>query len=107
VHPEVGDLIIADAGDEIIVYVGNFTFVHFDEWADELSEQERANRVADRVLKFLDDIFAERMLFFGSLEGAGGCRLRGSKPSSVGAELEAAMLSAGKRRYVWSGPTED
>jgi hypothetical protein len=80
VHPDVGDLVIRDDGDELTIYVGNFTHVHFDS--------------VDETLTFLDDVFADRMEFFGSHLGGGGCRHRTAK----------ALL--GTRTYVWSGPVD-
>jgi hypothetical protein len=88
IHPEVGDLVIQDDGDELTVYVGNFTHVHFDN--------------VDDTLAFLEDVFADRMEFFGSHLGGGGCRKRAGKPRGV---VSKALL--GRRTYVWSGPVED
>jgi hypothetical protein len=102
VHPQVGDLVISDEGSEITVYVGNFTHVHYDVYVDGISEEERAKQISGQVIQFVEDIFAERMEFYGSHEGGGGCRVRGRKPHDI-----SAKLSAGKRMYVWSGPIED
>jgi hypothetical protein len=98
-HADVGDLVIDDDGDEFTVYVGKFTHVHFSDYDESLTESARAARIVDNLVSFLDDVFADRMEFFGSHTGGGGCRKRGAEPRGM-----VSRLFFGAKTYVWSGP---
>ena len=98
-HPDVGDLTIHDDGDEITVYLGNFTHVHFDNDDDGLGKAERSAKIIEKLMGFLDDVFADRVEFFGSHVGGGGCRMRSSQQRGV-----ISKLFFGAKTYVWSGP---
>lgn len=98
-HPDVGDLAIYDDGDEITVYLGKFTHVHFDHNDDEPSEAERSAKIVEKLIAFLDDVFADRIEFFGSHTGGGGYRVRGSRQRGV-----ISRFFFGAKTYVWSGP---
>ena len=99
VHPDVDDLIVQDDGDELTIYVGRFTHVHLGNYDEGVTENEREQRIVEETLAFLDDIFADRIEFFASRFGSGGCRKRDGKPRGV-----VSKLLLGPRSYVWSGP---
>lgn len=101
VHPEFGDIAIYDDGNEITVFVGNFTHTHFPNYDEELSDSERAANIAEDVMEFLEDVFADRIEFYGSQSAMGGWRFRKDKPRGF---LARALFGG---RYVWSGPLED
>lgn len=98
ISPEVGDVELQDDGYEVTLYLGTFTHVHFYEYQKDISELERAQRVANRVINFLDDLFADRIEFFGNGFG-GGCRARKEARRGI-----LSRLLLGSRTYVWSGP---
>jgi hypothetical protein len=93
-HPAVGDLEICDDGDELIVVAGNFTHGHFSDFDQTLTADEKQRRIVDAVLRFLDDLFADRVVLWGSHEAGGGwyypeyCEAPEARPPE----------------YVWSGP---
>ena len=98
-HSDVGDIEVHDNGDELIVMVGSFTHTHFSSYDHGLSISERAQRIADDVVAFLEDVFSDRIEFFGSDTGAGGWRKR--RPQKRGI---LSKLVFGGKTYVWSGP---
>jgi hypothetical protein len=98
-HPDVGDLLIHDDGDEFTVYLGRFTHVHFNCYDEALTQEERSAQIVDSLLRFLDDIFADRMEFFGSHGGGGGCRMRDAQQRGG-----LSKFFLGAQTYVWSGP---
>ena len=96
-HPDVGDIELYDDGGEVVIGVGNFTHCHFTSYDLTGSESEKAVRIANDIVSFLDDIFSERVEFWGSHSGSGGVRRRGPQ-----GELHKA--TSGTSAYVWSGP---
>lgn len=94
VHPEVGDVLVYDDRDEATVVAGNFTHGHFGNYDEGIDKAERAERIADDVVQFLDDLFSDRIVLWGSHRGGGGWRKR-EVPDRED-DLETG--------YVWSGP---
>ncbi len=101
-HPEVGPIQIYDNGDEIILEAGNFTHGHFANYDENISTDDRQQQVAEAVISFLRDMFADRVIMWGSHAKGGGWRVV-SKGDSEPVLLEL-MPSRGQRLYVWSGP---
>jgi hypothetical protein len=93
-HPEVGDILIYDDGDELTLVAGKFTHGHFASYDDSLSDDKRADRIVDEVVSFLEELFADRIILWGSHEGGGGW---------YRAEKGSAFQQRGNE-YVWSGP---
>jgi hypothetical protein len=94
IHPDVGDLEIYDDGDELTVVAGKFTHGHFSNYDDALSMEQKAAQISDEVATFLEELFADRIVLWGSHEGAGGWHKRGERAASQNDAKE----------YVWSGP---
>src|SRR5256885_23827 len=82
-HPEVGDVTIHDDGNEAIVHVGDITHGHFG-WDDpNRTDAEAAQAVTEQLVRFLKDLFADRVLLWKqSGNGAGGWYLLGYNNSS-------------------------
>ncbi|MBS1583235.1 MAG: hypothetical protein JST66_13635 [Bacteroidetes bacterium] len=95
-HPEVGDVQLHDDGDEITLIAGRFTHGHFSNY-DGISLVEKEQAIAKDVIDFLSDLFADRVVLWGSHQGGGGWRV-----------IDPATYEGSKRRneYVWSGPWE-
>jgi hypothetical protein len=95
-HPEVGTIEIAEDGPEVIVYLGNFTHSHFANYDKSLSPEQAAEKITADIVALLDDIFADKVVFWGSHRGGGGYFMRGAQsPHSRG------------QQYVWSGPIRE
>jgi len=99
IHPAVGDVVVHDDGDEVTVECGNFTHTHFANYDDGIDNAERAKRIADAVLGFLRDLFADQIELYGSHKSGGGWRRVSRGPL----ERESTSLFGGQS-YVWSGP---
>ena len=94
IHPDVGDIEIHDDEFELTVVAGKFTHAHFSNYDDAISKHERAVRIVDEVVVFLEDLFADRIVLWGSHEGSGGWHDAG----------EYSEFQKDSRGYVWSGP---
>jgi hypothetical protein len=93
-HPEVGDLCIDDDGDELTITVGELTHGHFTPKDYRLPSQEKQEDLIERVMEFLDKVFADQIEFW-SAGRAGGWHARGEEPLGQWRN---------RRRFVWSGP---
>jgi hypothetical protein len=96
-HAAVGSVEIHDDAEELTVYVGSFTHVHFSNYDSSLSKEQAAERIADDALAFLIKLFVDQIVMWGSHGGRGGCYEREAGPSSI------FSFSRGQE-YVWSGP---
>ena len=99
-HPEIGDLVIQDEGDEVTVIVGNITHRHFGSQSPRSSAHIQAEQIATEVTRYLHQLFADEIEFYGN-GGRGGARVRSDKERGL-----LSKLLLGKRTYVWSGPIE-
>lgn len=100
VHPEVGDIEIHDDGDELTVCAGNFTHGHFSNYNEKLSKEQKAEQIAENVITFLKDVFADQIVFWGSHRGGGGWHQR----SQSNKFIRTGSFAEAKKEYVWSGP---
>lgn len=96
-HPDVGGIEIVEDGPELIVYLGNFTHAHFANYDESLSAEQAAESISENVITLLEDVFADRIVLWGSHRGGGGYYMRGEQPSSFFARNRG-------QEYVWSGP---
>ena len=94
IHPDVGDVKIHDDGDELTLIAGNFTHGHFSNYDSSLMKAEKEQEIVEQILEFLERLFDDQIVMFGSHRGRGGWYDRG----------EAAMNDANEPAYVWSGP---
>ena len=92
-HATVGDIILYDDGDEITAYVGQFTHSHFSNY-ENIATPEKERIISQDVIGFLEEMFADRIVMWGSHSGGGGCR-------SID-YVESVSQKA--KEYVWSGP---
>ena len=96
-HPAVGNVEVRDDGDELTLYAGNFTHLHFSNYDSSLSKAQAAETIADDAVAFLIKLFADGIVMWGSHCGRGGCYDREASPSST-------FSSKHGQEYVWSGP---
>ena len=94
-HPEVGDILLYDDGDEVTVVAGNFTHSHICNYEDDLTLEEKAEKIVEDVADFLEDMFADRIVLWGSHKGGGGWYF---------AEDPRGAPRKHDTEYVWSGP---
>jgi hypothetical protein len=105
IHPGVGDIFVSDERDEITIFLGNFTHMHFDALTisnEYESPDDYAAKISDEAIFFLEDVFADEIEFWGNGDGLGGCRTRRRKPRGA---IRRFLSPA--PHYVWSGPLEE
>lgn len=96
-HPAVGSVEVHDDAEELTVYVGNFTHIHFSNYDSTLSAERAAERIAADTLALLIRLFADQIVMWGSHRGCGGCYER-EKGSNSDFSFNRGQ------EYVWSGP---
>lgn len=105
IHPKVGDIEIHDDGSELTVVAGNFTHGHFANYDDDLSDAQKDEAIVEAVLEFLEALFADRVVLWGSHNDGGGW-FRRDEPQKgqrvMPLPLEEAKQSS--NHFVWSGP---
>lgn len=97
-HAHVGDLVIADEGDEATVFVGRITHGHFGCYEEGLRPEDRERWVADQVADFVSALFEDRVLLWSAL-GAGGWEVR----NDIVVDAPASWLGI-RSWFVWSRP---
>ena len=96
IHPEFGDVEIIDDGDELTVVLGKFTHSHFNCYEDNLSETDKSQKIVTELIKFLQDVFSDQVVFYGTQGVGGGCFSKERKPPE----------NIRSKCYVWSGPVQ-
>jgi hypothetical protein len=100
-HPDVGDVEVWDeAFSGARVAVGTIVWESFHVWpSDDVSEA--TDRVVKSVVRFLQELFADRLLFWQSIDGRKAAwRERGDAGHSEPLVLDDRTY----RTYLWSGP---
>jgi hypothetical protein len=92
-HPDVGDVQIFDDGSELTLVAGKFTHGHFSDF-DSKSPEVAEENIVQSVIDFLERLFADQVVLWGSQRGGGGWYNRDRGQS----EFAKGPL------YVWSGP---
>jgi hypothetical protein len=95
IHPEVGEIEIYDDGSELTVVAGKFTHGHFSNYDDRLSDAQKDDQIAEDVVAFLDKLFADQIILWGSHQGGGGW---------YNARSEESDFARNMKKYLWSGP---
>jgi hypothetical protein len=96
-HPSWEPIEIWDDEDELTVFCGQFTHVHFGNYDEDLSVEQREAQIVSDAISFLEDVFADRIEFYTMVFG-GGCRPRGSQGKWFWIVQRGPI-------FVWSGPT--
>jgi len=97
-HPEFGPLEIMDDEIELTVNCGRFTHVHLSNYEEGITSEVRARRIVADLVEFLGDVFADRMEFWGTHAGGGGCHLRDASPGI------SRFWVRSREVFTWSGP---
>lgn len=94
-HPDVGDIQIYDDGDELTLVACNFTHGHFSNYNENLSPKKKAEQIVEDIVIFLEALFADRVVLYGSPQRAGGWYGIGS---------DFSFWAKEEKKYFWSGP---
>jgi len=95
-HPVVGDIQIFDDGTEARLVAGNFTHGHFSGFGSK-SVEEREQNIIEEVIDFLEHLFADEVVMWGSQRSGGGWYIRGQSD-------DRTIVKSRGPLYVWSGP---
>jgi len=98
-NQEVGDIEIEDDLDELIIVVGNFTHWHAGCYDESLSKDEKEKQITSEVTDFLSDLFADKIVMWGSHKHGGGFYYPEYNENEQDAPLEHNEVN----KYVWSG----
>ncbi len=101
VHPEVGDIFIYDEGDEITIIVSGFMHVHFGTDEASSTELESTAAITRDIVQFLEDVFADRMIFWTRLGGfaGAGCSLGGANRTKSNLFVKKAVWTKPLTRW--------
>ena len=94
---EVGAIEIYDEDDELTLYLGRFTHTHFSPYNyTGFSEDELVAELVEDTVQFLQDVFSDKVVFWGAHESSGGTYRIDRPPSK-------SPIKRWGPRYVWSG----
>jgi hypothetical protein len=102
-HPEVGDVRISEGnGGGVDVSVGDVARDHFfNPYEEERDTGEAAEGIARNVVRFLQELFADRLLMWRSTDGrTKGWRERGDAGHTVPLVVDDRAYAT----YIWSRP---
>lgn len=101
-HPEVGEVRISDRDTSADVAVGDIAYDHFfNPYDEERGTDTAAAGIAKEVVRFLQELFTDRLLMWRSSDGrTRGWRERGDAGHSAPLVVDDREY----RTYVWSGP---
>ena len=90
------DLKILDDGDEVTIYLGDVTHGHVNPYEEATTSEAAARWITTEVVEFLEELFEDRVVFWGIREGGSGgwqMSFNGDIPRSIPREAEV---------FVWS-----
>ncbi len=92
---EFGEVEIIDDGNELTLIAGNFTHGHFSCY-ENISDEEKENQIVESAIDFLEAMFNDKVIFWGTHKGMGGWHR---------IDFDANFKEeSGKEQYFWSGP---
>jgi len=97
-HPGFGAVQIQDDESELTIHVGRFTHSHTSPQEDDLTEEEKAESITWEVINFLQDLFDDQIVVWGSHEESGGFYHKDA-PLNLKRSIKKGVL-----KWVWSGP---
>ena len=102
VHREVGEVRIADRDSSADLAVGSIVYDHFfNPYDQERGTDKAVEGIANDVVRFLGELFADRLLMWRSVDGrTRGWRERGDAGHSTPLVVDDREYSL----YLWSGP---
>jgi hypothetical protein len=99
-HPDVGDVRVWDEGLSARLAVSEIVWERFQIWSTD-DVNEATERIGRSVIRFLQELFADRLLFWRSTDGRkAGWRERGDAGYSDPLVLDDRTYQT----YLWSGP---
>jgi hypothetical protein len=102
IHPDVGEIRISDRNTSADLAVVSIVYDHFfNPYDDERGTDEAVAGIAREVVRFLEQLFADRLLMWRSVDGrTRGWRERGEAKHSAPLVIDDREYLL----YLWSGP---
>ena len=102
IHPEVGEIRISDSQTSADLAVGNIVYDHFfNPYDEERGTDKAVEGIANDVVRFLEELFADRLLMWRSVDG----RTRGWRERGEAGHLAPLVIDDREYlTYLWSGP---
>jgi len=102
IHHEVGEIRISDSQTSADLAVGNIVYDHFfNPYDEERGTDKAVEGIANDVVRFLDELFADRLLMWRSVDG----RTRGWRERGEAGHLAPLVIDDREYlTYLWSGP---
>ena len=92
IHQDVGSIDIQDDGDELTIFVGNFTHWHCGCFDEKKADSDEIKEIVSDVIEYLEDMFNNKIFMWGSAMKGGGTQFIDDD------------FKTNKKGYVWSGP---
>ena len=100
-HPEVGDVVLRIDSTACIIQIGDIIGETFTDYDFDRDPAERADRITKEVVRFLDELLKDRLLFWRATDGRNAAwRERGDAGHAEPLVLDNRTY----RRYISSGP---
>lgn len=97
-HPAVGKLEIHVDGEEAIVVIEHIAHGHFNSYDNQISDDERAQIIAEDVCEFVEDLFENRILLHKTPSGRIGGWLQ--------IESDTGRRKSEHLYFTWAGPVD-
>jgi hypothetical protein len=94
-HPDFGELVILDDGDELTVSVGRLTHTHFGPVRDVSVTEDVEMTILQPLVEFLGELFADRLLVW--------C-VPGKRAGYQSVSNPVEHIPKDAMMFMWSGP---
>ncbi len=100
-HAQVGDVVVRSTWMTVTIAIGDLLVEDFTSYDTHLDAERRAERIVGDVARFLSALFADRLLFWKSIDRrTSGWRERGDADCVDPLVTDDRTYST----YLWSGP---
>ena len=101
-HEDVGDVEIWDEGTSVSLAIGDLAKGDFGPYGPGYTDDERARRITEEVLSFLERLFNDEVLIWATCGDYEGRPTGGWEPIRGGLSLSNKRKNI--QRFLWSGP---
>ena len=103
-HEEVGDVEVWDEGTSVSLAIGDLAKGDFGPYGSGYTDDERARRITEEVLSFLERLFNDEVLIWATSDDYEGRPTGGWEPIRGGLPLSNKRKNI--LRFLWSGPVD-
>src|SRR6266403_1961803 len=77
-NPAIGEAEVREHGAELILRLGRFTHQHYGNYDASIPPDEASDRITDSLVNFLEALFNDQIVLWGSHGEGGGSSIRSS-----------------------------